>query len=53
MNEGSDADGSHAEKYVSDDVAENLKTIYKHVSKQFVKKFEEEKTLWENFFKGY
>ena len=52
MNETS-TDDTNAEKYVTDEVAENIKTVYKHVSKQFAQKFEEEKTLWENFFKGY
>ena len=52
MNETS-SDDTNAEKYVTDEVAENIKTVYKHVSKQFAQKFEEEKTLWENFFKGY
>lgn len=52
MNETS-SDDTNAEKYVTDEVAKNIKTVYKHVSKQFAQKFEEEKTLWENFFKGY
>ena len=54
MNEVTDADTSHvAEKYVTDSLAENIKTIYKHVSKQFAQRFEEERNLWENLFKGY
>ena len=52
MNE-TGTDDTNAEKYVTDEVAENIKTVYKHVSKQFAQKFEEERTLWENFFKGY
>ena len=47
------ADDSNAEKYVTDELAEHIKTVYKHVSKQFAQKFEEERNLWENLFKGY
>ena len=53
MNEGTDTETHHVEKYVTDELAENIKTVYKHVSKQFAQKFEEEKNLWENLFKGY
>lgn len=52
MNE-TGADDSNAEKYVTDELAEHIKTVYKHVSKQFAQKFEEERNLWENLFKGY
>ena len=53
MNEGTDTETHHVEKYVTDELAENIKTVYKHVSKQFAQKFEEERSLWENLFKGY
>ena len=54
LNEVSDADKSHvAEKYVTDELAQNIKKIYQHVSKIFAQRFEEERTLWENLFKGY
>ena len=46
-------DDAGAEKYVTDELAEHIKTVYKHVSKQFAEKFEEERNLWENLFKGY
>ncbi|SIN98646.1 hypothetical protein [Fibrobacter sp. UWB11] len=52
MNE-TGTDDSEAEKYVTDELAEHIKTVYKHVSKQFAQKFEEERNLWENLFKGY
>ena len=52
MNE-TGSDDANAEKYVTDELAEHIKTVYKHVSKQFAQKFEEERNLWENLFKGY
>ncbi|SHK58721.1 hypothetical protein [Fibrobacter sp. UWB12] len=52
MNE-TGTDDSEAEKYVTDELAEHIKTVYKHVSKQFAQKFEEERNLWEKLFKGY
>ena len=52
MNE-TGSDDANAEKYVTDELAEHIKTVYKHVSKQFAEKFEEERNLWENLFKGY
>ena len=53
MNEGLDSEKSSTEKYVTDELAQNIKTVYKHVSRQFSQKFEEERNLWENLFKGY
>ncbi len=52
MNEGG-SDDAHAEKYVTDELAERIKNVYKKVSKLFSQKFEEERNLWENLFKGY
>jgi hypothetical protein len=52
MNETATED-SNAEKYVTDELAEHIKTVFKHVGKLFAQKFDEEKTLWENLFKGY
>ena len=40
MNEGTDTETHHVEQYVTDELAENIKTVYKHVSKQFAQKFE-------------
>lgn len=53
MNEGTDGDKRNNEKYVTDELAKNIKTVYNHVSRQFSQKFEEERNLWENLFKGY
>jgi len=52
MNETATED-PNAEKYVTDELAEHIKTVFKHVGKLFAQKFDEEKTLWENLFKGY
>lgn len=52
MNEAG-ADDGKAEKYVTDELAKHIKAVYKHVSKLFAQKFEEERNLWENLFKGY
>ncbi len=52
MNEAATED-SNDEKYVTDELAKHVKAVYKHVSKQFAQKFEEERNLWENLFKGY
>ena len=53
MNECSDTDKPNCQKYVTDALAKNIKTVYKHVSRKFTQKFEEERNLWENLFKGY
>ena len=53
MNEGSDSDQPHNKKYVTDELAANIKSVYAQVSRQFSQKFEEERNLWENLFKGY
>jgi len=52
MNETA-TDDPNAEKYVTDGLAEHIKTVFKHVGKLFAQKYDEEKTLWENLFKGY
>ena len=52
MNEAA-ADDGKAEKYVTDELAAHIKAVYKKVCKQFAQKFEEERNLWENLFKGY
>ena len=52
MNEAGSDDGN-AEKYVTDELATHIKAVYKKVSKLFAQKFEEERSLWENLFKGY
>ena len=52
MNEAG-ADDGKAEKYVTDELAVHIKAVYKQVSKLFAQKFEEERNLWENLFKGY
>ncbi|WP_290761968.1 hypothetical protein [Fibrobacter sp. UBA4297] len=52
MNEVASDDGK-TEKYVTDELAEHVKAVYKKVSKLFAQKFEEERNLWENLFKGY
>jgi hypothetical protein len=53
MNEESDADQPKNRKYVTDELAANIKTVFKNVSRRFSQKFEEERNLWENLFKGY
>jgi hypothetical protein len=52
MNEAGTDDGK-TEKYVTDELATHIKAVYKKVSKLFAQKFEEERSLWENLFKGY
>ncbi len=52
MNE-TGTDDSNEEKYVTDELAEHIKVVYKYVSKFFTQKFEEERSLWEKLFKGY
>jgi hypothetical protein len=52
MNEAVAEDGK-AEKYVTDELAKHVKAVYKKVSRLFAQKFEEERSLWENLFKGY
>ena len=52
MNEAGADDGG-AENYVTDELAKHVKAVYKKVSKLFAQKFEEERSLWENLFKGY
>ena len=52
MNEAA-ADDGKAEKYVTDELAAHIKAVYKKVCKLFAQKFEEERNLWENLFKGY
>jgi hypothetical protein len=52
MNE-TGTDDVNAEKYVTDELAEHIKIVYRHVSRIFAKKFEEERSLWERLFKAY
>jgi hypothetical protein len=52
MNE-TGTDDSNEEKYVTDELAEHIKIVYRHVSRIFAKKFEEERSLWERLFKAY
>ena len=37
----------------TDELAEHIKIVYRHVSRIFAKKFEEERSLWERLFKAY
>ena len=52
MNEAGSEEGKD-EMYVTDELAKHIKAVYKKVSKLFAQKFEEERSLWENLFKGY